>query len=238
MKNLLILSFVFPLVFMSCNKDPDPESEVKRAYCYLYNFVQGLENVVWEGAGSELPEAQLYSSSFPASVILQEDTEEILFAVKRPVSKDVLISYIVPLEKNAYYNVVAGGTAENPEMIINKIDTKNRPASGNVKFQILHAITGQNPIDVYMGGTTPEKRVVSSLDYFELSDPFETSDYDARSAIVVTKHSETYEQDSVLLNSIYNEDIISGASHFGIVAPLTFQEGSDLKFWVYSVPLE
>jgi len=238
MKKLLILSFIFPLIFLSCSKDPDPEPDVKRAYCYLYNFMQGLESVIWEGAGGEVPDPQLYSSAFPGSIILEDDTEEILFAVKRPVSKEVLISKSFQLQKGIYYNLVVGGTAEAPELIIGEIDTKNHPASGNVKFQVLHAITGQNPIDVYMGGTTPDKEMVSGLDYFEVSDPFETSDYDARSAIIISKHSETYEQDSVLLNSIYNEEITSGANHFGIVAPFSYEGGPDLTFWIYNVPLE
>ena len=238
MKKLLILTFTLPVILLSCIKEPEPEPEVIRAYCYLYHFISGLESVVWEAAGYEVPEAELYSIAFPGSIILQEDSEEITFAVKRAVTKEVLISQVFQLEKDIYYNVVVGGTAEDPELIIREIDTKNHPQTGNVKFQVMHAIPGQDSIDIYMGGTTENKKLVSGLDFFELSDPFETSDYDARSAIVVTKHSPIYEQDSVLVNLLYNSQIISSGNHFGIVAPLSYEGGPDLNLWIYSVPLE
>ena len=238
MKKLLILSLIFPLIFLSCLKEPDPEPEVKRAYCYLHNFMQGQERVVWEAAGHEVPDAQLYSSAFPGSIILQEDMEEITFRVKKVTTKEELYSQIVQLEKDIYYNVIVGGTAEDPEFIVREIDTKNHPVSGNVKFQVMNAIPGQDSIDVYMGGTTENKKLVSGLEYFDLSDPFETSDYDARTAITISKHTETYEQDSVLLSSLYNSEVISSANHFMIVAPVTFEAGSDLTLWIYNVPLE
>lgn len=238
MKKLLILTFVLPVILLSCIKETEPEPEVIRAYCYLYHFIPGLESVVWEAAGSEVPSALFYADAFPGAVILQDDTEEITFTVKRAVTKEELISQVFQLEKDIYYNVVVGGSAEDPELIILEIDTKNHPQTGNVQFQVLHAISGQDSIDVYIGGTTPDKKMVSGLDYFETSDLFETSDYDARSAIVVTKHTEEYQQDSVLLNSIYNEKIASGANHLGVVAPSTFEEESDPTIWIYVLPYE
>ena len=238
MKKLLILSFVFPLIFMSCLKEPDPEPEVKRAYCYLYNFMQGMESVVWEAAGHELPDPQLYSSAFPGSIILQDDIEEITFRVKKVTTKEELHSETIQLEKDIYYNVIIGGTEENPEFIVREIDTKNHPVPGNVKFQVMNAIPSQDSIDVYMGGTTENKKFVSGLEYFALSDPFETSEYDARAAITISKHTETYEQDSVLLSSLYNAEVISNANHFMIVAPETFEASSDLTIRIYTVPLE
>ncbi len=89
-----------------------------------------------------------------------------------------------------------------------------------------------------MGDTTMEKRVVSDLDYLVLTAPFEPVDSDARSAIIVSKHSEEYHQDSVLLSSNYNEEIISGASYLSVVANFTFDPSSELTFWLYLLPVE
>jgi hypothetical protein len=123
-------------------------------------------------------------------------------------------------------------------LLIREIDTTH-PASGNVKFQVLHSIADQGPIDVYMGGTSVNKRGVSELPYLSLSTPFEVVDYDARAAIIVSGHSEEYHQDSVLLSSIHNEMIVTGANYLSVVAPPTFNPADTLlTFWLYELALE
>ena len=100
-------------------------------------------------------------------------------------------------------------------LLIREIDTTH-PASGNVKFHVLHSIAGQGPIDVYMGGTSVNKRGVSELPYLSLSTPFEVVDYDARAAIIV-----------------------SGANCLSVVAPPTFNPADTLlTIWLYNLALE
>lgn len=141
------------------------------------------------------------------------------------------------LKRINIHNVIACGSKDDPTFFIQEIDTR-QPQAGRVKFQVLHSAAGQNSIDVYMGDTTMEKRLVSDLDYLVLSTPFEALDSDARADITVSKHSEEYNRDSVLLSSVYNEDIISGASYLSIVANFTFDPESELTFWLYLMPLE
>lgn len=238
MKKLLILSVLFSTIFLACEKEPDPEPEVIRAFCYLYHFIPGIENIIWEVDGVEVPDAQIYSDALAGAVILESESEEISFAVRHAVSREVLISELFILEKDAFYNIVVGGEVGNPVLIIEEVDTKDHPGSGIVKFQVLHALAGENSVDVYIGGTTPDKQMVSDLDFFQMSDPFETPDYDARSAIVVSKHSDVYNQDSVLISSIYNDVIVSGASYLSVIAPYTHEAESDLHVWLYSLPLD
>jgi hypothetical protein len=63
-----------------------------------------------------------------------------------------------------FYGVQFQGSKENPALLIREIETTH-PQAGQVKFQFLHSISGQNSIDLYMGGSTPDKRVVSDLAY-------------------------------------------------------------------------
>lgn len=238
MKKLFILSILFSFLFVSCNDEPEPEPDVIRAYCYLYHFVPELGSVIWEVDDSALPEEQLYAVQFSGAVLLETDSEEISFTVKHSGTNEVLVSQLFQLEKDKYYNVIVRGSSEEPVLLIREIDTTH-PASGNVKFQIMHSIAGQGPIDVYMGGTSVNNRGVSELPYLSLSTPFEVADFDARAAIVVSGHSEEYNQDSVLLSSIYNELIISGANYLSVVAPNTFfPTDTLLTFWLYELPLE
>ena len=237
MKKLFLLSILFPLIFLSCNKDPEPEPELIRAYCYLYHFVPGLESVTWEVDAIEVPDDQNYAMLLPGAVVLETASEEISFIVKNSKTGEVLESRELTLEQNKYYNIIVCGSKEDPLLLFQEVET-TRPQSGQVKFQVLHAATGQDSIDVYMGGTTPDKRVVSELDYKTLSDPFEVQDYDVRVSITVSVHSEEYNQDSVLLTSVYNDFVISGASYLSVVAPYTFDPLSKLTFWMYDLPLE
>ncbi len=238
MKKLFILSILFTFVFLSCTDEPEPEPENIRAYSYLYHFIPELGSVIWEVDDHALPEEQLYASQFSGAILLETASEEISFTVKHSGTKEVLVSQLVQLEKDKYYNVIVRGSSEEPVLLIREIDTTH-PASGNVKFQFLHSIAGQGPIDVYMGGNAANNRGVSDIPYLSLSTPFEVTDYDARAAITVAGHSEEYHQDSVLLTSVYNEEIVSGANYLSVVAPPTFNPADTLvTIWLYELPLE
>lgn len=238
MKKLFILSILFSFVFISCNNEPEPEPEEIRAYCYLYHFIPDLGDILWEVDDHGLPEAQDYAVQFAGSVLLETASEEISFTVRHSGTNEVLISQLFQLEKNKYYNVIVRGSKEDPALLFREIDTTH-PQSGKVKFQLLHSLAGQNSIDLYMGGSTPNKKAVSDLAYLSLSDPFEVADYDARAAIIVTAHTEEYNQDSVLLSSIYNEMIVTGANYLSVFAPFSFQPTDTLlTFWLYELPLD
>lgn len=237
MKKLLFLFILLSFVIFSCNKDSEPEPEKIRAYCYLYHFIPQLESVIWEVDGVELPEEQDYAYRFAGAVLMETATEEIEFVVKHPGTKEVLSSQIHQLEENKYYNVILCGSEEQAALYINELETTS-PAAGSVKFQILHAIPGQGPIDIYMGNTTAEKRIFTGLDHLELSDPAEVPEFDARASMTATVHSEAYNPDSVLLQSIYNDDIVSGANYLTVLTHTTWDTTSNLTFWLYSLPVE
>lgn len=237
MKKLFILFISFSLVFFSCNDDLETEPEVIRAYCYLYHFIPELGGVIWEAAGVEVPTVKVYAYQFAGAVILESDSEEIGFAVKHPETKEVLATQNYVLEKDSYYNVIAYGSKEDPMLHITEIET-SRPQAGNIKFQVLHSATGENSIDLYMGDTTQENRVVNELDYLSLTDPFEAEFLDVRSLIIVSKHTEDYNQDSVLLTSVHNGDFISDTYYLTVVAPFTYEPSSEFSLWIYPLPLE
>jgi len=238
-KKLFFLSLLVSTQFLACIKTPElePEPELIRAYCYFYHFIPELGSVIWEANDIEVPFEKLYAELFLGAIILESESEEIAFAVKLPGTKEVLADQLIQLEQDKYYNIFAIGSKEETSLIIREIDT-SQPQDGNVKLQVLHSMTGLNAIDMYMGGTTPDKRVVTELDSFLFTDHFEVWESDIRASIIVTKHSEEYNQDSVLLTWIFNGNIESGASYLSVVANATFDPESEINLWMYLLPLE
>jgi len=235
MKKYLILFSLLSIFILSCNKNPD-EPDLIRAYCYLYHFIPQMESVIWEADGIELPDPQDYAYDFPGAIILEAAAEEIEFTVKQPGTKEVLASGLFQLEQNKFYNIIACGPAQEPVLLFSKIET-SYPATGNVQMQVLHSVPGQGPIDFYMGDTIPDKKVITAMEYLQLTDPLEVSETDARLEMTVTAHGEVFNQDSVLLASNFNE-IISGANYLTIVAPSTHDTASELTFWMYVLPYQ
>ena len=237
MKKLIIISLLFSFAVLSCKKEPEPEPRVIRAYVYLYNFLPGLEGVDWTVDGVQVPEEMYYSKYLNGGVLLDSTSEEIEFFVKNAVSGEILASRFLLLEEGKYYSVMFAGTLEDPVLLFYEIDT-SMPVSNRIKFQIFHAAVIQDSIDVYMGGITPDKRVVTDLGFNKLTDPFEAIDSDAMLNITVTLHSEEYKEDNVLLTSLYNGVIVSGGSYLGVVAPFTSDTTSELTLWLIGHPLE
>jgi hypothetical protein len=236
MKKLLIISVLLSSVIISCNKDDENEPDVIRAYCYLYHFIPQMSSVIWEVDGVEVPDDISYAYSFPGALILEESMEEFEFAVKQVGSNDILVSRIVQLEQNKFYNIIVCGPADEAELLIFEIET-SAPTSTNVKVQAFHSIPGQGPIDLFMGDTTLENRVVTELDYLELTEPFQVTDLDIRAKMIAAAHDDAYNPDSLLLSSDFNE-IISGASYLTVVAPYTHDTSSSLTFWMYALPTQ
>jgi len=235
MKKLFILSILFSLFLLSCEKDPEPEPEPIRAYCSFFHFVPELGSVIWEVDEVEVPDAKEYAEHFLGSIILESAAENISFTVKQSGNKEVLASHLFQLEQDKFYNIIVCGTTGNHSIFIKEIET-SRPSSGMVKFQTFHAANGQSSIDIYMGGNTADKQVVTDLEVFSFSDSFEAQNFDARAVILVSAHSEEFNQDSVIITSAYNENISSGASYLTVLAPFTFDPESDLTFWLYDQP--
>jgi hypothetical protein len=237
MKKLLILSLILTTFVTSCKKDNEPDPVVIRAYVYLIHVVPGFASVNWVVDGVAVRDAMDYAKYLTGGVILESASDEIEFTVKNPGTGLVLATELLPLEMNKFYTVLFAGTAEEPVLILDEIDT-TPPEFQNVKLEFFHAATLHDSIDVYIGDTLQDNKVITNLGFNALSDPFEVSQIDARTAIIVSGHSEEYSQDSVLLNSVNNELIEYGSSYLTVVAPFTYDPMDELTLWLYDLPVD
>ena len=129
MKKIFAPFILLSVFLISCDKDPEPESEVIRSYCNLHHFVPDVESVIWEINGEELPDVQPYSELFRSSVVLEETSEEIEFILKNSEGSEVLITRQLLLEQDKYYNIIVSGSTEDPVLHFEELDT-SQPQAG------------------------------------------------------------------------------------------------------------
>ncbi len=239
MKKYLIISFLSLLGLLSCDQepDPDPSPDATRSYCTLYNFLMEPVHVTWEVDDIKVEGEHIYGSVVQGGVLLEEETEEISFVVKNAASGEVIESLFIEMTENQNYQMVIFGTLENPVFLHREIDTSS-PESGNVRVQFLHATESLDSLDVYLGGTTLQQRVISGIDYTELSEYTEVSEYDIRSSVIITPHDTLFNPGSELISYKYNDQIQVNNNYLTVIAPSGSSPVSPLTLWLYAQPID
>jgi hypothetical protein len=183
----------------------------------------------------EVQDEQDYGSRLLGAVLLESDSEEISFTAKNSDTGAQIESLLLTMEKDKQYLIVLYGSADDPVLAFQEVES-TRPQDGKVKFHFLHAASSLDSIDVYMGGTEVEDKVVEDLSFTEFSGYFEVPDYEARSSVVVSVHGDVYDPEKEILSYEYNDLIASNVSYFSVFAyaigdPLD----SEPKLWLYDL---
>jgi len=238
MKKLFIFFVFIPLMMASCKKDPEPQPVEIRAYASIISLLREPFAVTWVVDGVEVPDDQAYGSRIMGGILLQADTEEISFTAKNSDTGSQIESLLLSMDKNKDYLIVLYGSAEEPLMDFQLLET-SRPDPAHVKFLFLHAAASLDAVDIYMGGTEVGNREVSDLSFSEQSEYFQVSDYNARTSVTVTEHGDVYDPVKELLNYAYNDLIESNTNYFSVVGHANGDTAdSELKLWLYNLPTE
>jgi len=236
MKKLIISLLSISLILVSCIKDPEPEPEEIRAYVSIVSLFKESNTITWVVDEVEIQAEQEYGARVLGAVILASDAEEISFAAKNSDTGSLIESLLLTMEKDKYYQIVLYGSSDEPVLSLNEVET-TRPQDSHVKFHFLHAATSLDSIDVYMGGTEVEDKVVSDLSFTEYSEYFEVLDYLARNSVTVTVHGDAYDPEKEILNYDYNDLIVSGMNYLSVFAYATGDPlDSEPKLWLYDLP--
>jgi len=235
MKKPFIFLVLIPLLLVSCKKDPEPQPEEIRAYVSIVSLIRETFALTWVVDDIEVQDEQGYGSRLLGAVLLESDSEEISFTAKNSDTGAQIESLLLTMEKDKQYLIVLYGSADDPVLAFQEVES-TRPQDGNVKFHFLHAASSLDSIDVYMGGTEVEDRVVEDLSFTEFSGYFEVLDYEARNSVVVSVHGDVYDPEKEILSYEYNDLIASNISYFSVLAytigdPLD----SEPKLWLYDL---
>jgi hypothetical protein len=238
MKKLFIIFVFIPLLLASCNKDPEPQPIEIRSYVSVHSLLREPFPIEWVVDGVTIPDEQAYGARILGAVLLENETEEISFTANNFDTGSLVESLLLTMVSNKYYQIILYGSADEPSLVIEEIET-TRPESGKVKFQFLHAAPTIDSVDVYMGGTEVEDRVVTDMSFSELSGYFEVFDYEARNSVTVSEHSDVYDPEKEILNYDNNDLIVSNTNYLSVLAYASGDTlSSELKLWLYDMPTE
>lgn len=238
MKKLLLFLVLIPLLLASCKKDPEPQPVEIRSYVSIHSLLREPFGVEWVVDGVTIPDEQAYGSRILGGVLLDEQTEEISFTANNFDTGSQVESLLLTMDMNKYYMIVLYGSADEPSLVIQEAESA-RPQLGHVKFQFLHAATTLDSVDVYMGSTEVEDRVVTDMSFPELSGYFEVDDYKARNSVTVSEHGDVYDPEKEILNYEYNDLIVSEINYFLVLGYASGDTlSSELKLWLYDLPTE
>jgi hypothetical protein len=236
MKKLLIFFVFVPLLLASCKKDPEPQPVEIRSYVVITSLLKESFDISWEVDGIVVPTHQGYGSRILGAVLLETQTQDISFTAKNADTGSQIESLLLTMDKDTYYLIVLYGSAEEPVLAIQEIET-TRPYTGQVKFQFLHAATSLDSVDVYMGGTEADDREITDMSFTEFSGYFEVSDYRARTSVTVSIHGDVYDPEKKILNYEFNDLIVSNTNYLSVIAYASGDPlDSEYKLWLYDLP--
>ena len=236
MKKLLIFFVFIPLLMASCKKDPVEQPEEIRSYVSIVSLLKVPSTITWVVDGTEVPNEQAYGSRILGAVLLETDSEEISFTAKYTSSGSQIESLLLTMDKDKHYLIVLYGSDEEPALNFQEIET-TLPQGDRLKFQFLHAVPSADSIDVYMGSTEAEDRVVSDLSFSEYSGYFEVFDYKARQSVTLSVHGDVYDPEKEILSYEYNDLIVANTIYFSVMAyAIGDPIDTELKLWLYDLP--
>jgi len=125
------------------------------------------------------------------SILDATDNTSVLFTTGIAVEKDAL-----------YYAAVVG--PENAGSVVFAVNEKTLPAAGNVRMRVLHAYQDVGAIDLYIGGTTPEHKVITDLAFGGLTSYIEVSHTDVSTMIICTETGVLPDPATNLLTTLEN----------------------------------
>ncbi len=236
MKRSLYFLLLLVISVPSCLEVPDPPRENIRAHVILYNFLNESYSLSWDVDHVTVPDDHMYGTIVSGSVILTEDTNEISFVVRNRSTNEVLADLLYDLTGEKFYMIILYGAGDDPHIIFEELET-DPPESGYIKQWFLHAAQGYDTLDIYMGGTTPDKQVLSGIAYQDLTDYSTVLESDARTLVAVTLHDSVYREENELIYYEYNDLVKPNSIYLNVIAPSTHLPHSDLDIWLYEQPV-
>lgn len=228
---------IYLLMMGGCTKDPDPVPPIDSNYSYfnLYNFLVEPYDVSWEIDGDVVVSNQLYGSPNLEFRAMEKDSLEMTINAKESGAERIIDGLTRQVEQFQYYLVSIMGNEADPTILCEPMELK-KPSLGSVKLRIMHATMELGPLDLYIGGTTPDHKALSNIKFAQLTEYMEASQENLWQAIIITPYNRTPE-DSTLMSYTANNAFLPNHIYMGVLGHTTSSSNSSLNLQLYDQPV-
>ena len=231
---LLILLFVAA----GCLKDPDPGPSIpfsSGSYINLYNFLTESYDVAWEINDVIVESEHSYGTAILEFIEIDEELQDVTFTAKESKSTRVIDSEVYEMEQNQFYTVSILGNEKDPYIILDSMELE-KPSLGMVKLRFIHTTLELEPVDLYIGGPTPEHKVVSGVSFAQITEYLEATQEDLWESIIVTPVNVSPEDSSILSYSA-NNVFLAKNIYLGVIGRATNSASSSIQLQLYNQPV-
>lgn len=211
-----VAALLVPLIFLqSCLGDLEPLPETIDTYHYYYHNLMVEYDLQWEIDDAVIGKGHSYGSPAQAVVSLTEPEQDVLIRVANSDNGLLIDSLSQLMFESASYMIAIMGTAEEPHLLCEAIDTRI-PSAGMVKFRFLHTAEAMGPVDIYIGGSDAEHLALTTMNYTDLSEYQESSEERIWTSVIVVPAG-TLPADSIILEYTANTIFRTGGSYLCIL---------------------
>ena len=235
LQKLPALILVIFTLLVSCKEDdpvPAAPLEYDTADLITRNFLTADAAFDWIINENVVAEGVEYSYGNKTEFEWIVDSTTIDFSVNAAGTSNELFSTPLLVEKDKSYFSALLGSASTGGLVLLDENDETLPAAENVRIRFLHAYQTSGPVDLYIGGTDPEHKLVDGMEYATMSAYIEVSEVDLNESIICTEKGVVPDPTTNLFtitNSIVHE---KGKIYIDILGSATFEPGARLSLFV------
>ena len=226
---------LFVMLFLAgCLDDPAPDPPLGdsiQSYFIIYNFLTEPYDVSWDINNIIVESAHSYGTSLIGITTLDQVSQDVTFTVKESGTDRVIESEVFGLQQNQYKIVSIMGTENIPYLLVDSLSPA-APSTNMIKLRFMQAAMEMGPIDLYIGGDTPEHKVFSSLAFSDITDYYETSEKNLWEAIIITPH-DISPSDSTIFSYTANNIFVPNHVYLGVLGHISSSTSSFLHLQLF-----
>jgi hypothetical protein len=230
-----IIPIVLLVALAACSKEPEsPTPDPIKSYFVIYNFLAEPYDVAWEIEEELVETVHTYGTSILEFSIMESEVKDVSFTAKEAGGDRIIESVIHQAEQLVYYAVSILGNESDPQILIEPMELE-KPSPGQVKLRFMHTAMELGPLDLYIGGSTPDHKALSNIQFAKLTEYIEASQENLWEAVFVTLFNVAPE-DSILLQYTANNVFIPNRVYMGVLGHTTSSTSSSLHLQLFDQP--